>query len=192
MRKKINKKAFTLIEMLVVIAIIGVLASIVAISIGTANSKSRDARRKSDLDSVNKALNAYSVDNFNKYPICDSYSSWVTRGGDTRENPCWCITTNANSTLLKNALVTGNYLPVMPLDPQDEELPCGGPPPQRECAGLSYSDNRGYIYGSDNSDRYILGTNLEIGGQAYTYSGMGGYSGAADNYHGNYQIRVGW
>ncbi len=58
---------FTLIELLVVIAIIGVLASIVMVSLSTARGKGRDARRISDIKSIQLALEEYYNDNL-KYP----------------------------------------------------------------------------------------------------------------------------
>lgn len=60
-RSTINDKlkGFTLIELLVVIAIIGVLATFIVASFSNAQARSRDARRKSDLDAVKKALSIY-------------------------------------------------------------------------------------------------------------------------------------
>ncbi len=51
-----NNKGFTLIEMLVVIAIIGLLSSVVVIGLGGARSKARDARRIADVRSIQSAL----------------------------------------------------------------------------------------------------------------------------------------
>lgn len=52
-----NKRSgFTLIEMLVVIAIIGLLASIVVVGLGGSRAKARDAKRISDLHSIQTAL----------------------------------------------------------------------------------------------------------------------------------------
>ncbi|MDD4937700.1 MAG: prepilin-type N-terminal cleavage/methylation domain-containing protein [Candidatus Shapirobacteria bacterium] len=54
-----NKKGFTLVELLVVISIMGILTVVVSSSFRTIQMKSRDARRKSDLSSISKALNMY-------------------------------------------------------------------------------------------------------------------------------------
>lgn len=50
-----NKKAFTLIELLITIAIIGVLASIVLTTINFARNKAKDASFKGSASSVYKA-----------------------------------------------------------------------------------------------------------------------------------------
>lgn len=51
-----KKKGFTLIELLVVISIIGILAAFIVASFTSAQAKSRDARRKADLDALKKSL----------------------------------------------------------------------------------------------------------------------------------------
>lgn len=64
--KKYNK-GFTLIELLVVIAIIGILSSVVLVSLGTARSKGSDAAIKSDLSGVRSQAEVYASDNGNTY-----------------------------------------------------------------------------------------------------------------------------
>lgn len=61
------KKGFTLIELLVVITIIAILTAIGVASYSTINQRSRDAKRKSDLEQVRSALEMYRTDN-GSYP----------------------------------------------------------------------------------------------------------------------------
>jgi prepilin-type N-terminal cleavage/methylation domain-containing protein len=61
-------KGFTLIELLTVIAIIGILASIVLVSLSAAEAKGRDAKRISDVKNIQLALAEYYNDN-GMYPL---------------------------------------------------------------------------------------------------------------------------
>ncbi|MFC1711955.1 type IV pilin protein [Patescibacteria group bacterium] len=63
-----NKKGFTLLELLIVIAIIGILVSIGTVSYTRAQRKSRDSRRQGDLKAVQNALEQYYSDNDGDYP----------------------------------------------------------------------------------------------------------------------------
>lgn len=67
--KKINQKGFTLIELMVVIAIIGLLSSIVLASLTEARSKARDSKRVSEMRNVEKALQIYALNNNGAVPI---------------------------------------------------------------------------------------------------------------------------
>ncbi len=71
-----KEKGFTLIELLVVVAIISLLASVVMASLSSARSKSRDAKRKSDLHQIQNALALYYNTN-GSYPVARSFSAWA-------------------------------------------------------------------------------------------------------------------
>jgi len=58
-----SKRAFTLIEVLTVIAIIGILASITGYVYNSAMKRSRDTTRKTDLDTIKNGLEQYYLDN---------------------------------------------------------------------------------------------------------------------------------
>ena len=57
------KKGFTIIELLIVIAIIVILAGLVLTNIQGAQAKARDANRLGDIDSVSTALEIFHNDN---------------------------------------------------------------------------------------------------------------------------------
>jgi prepilin-type N-terminal cleavage/methylation domain-containing protein len=63
-----NKKGFTLIELLVVIAIIGLLSTLAVVSLNSARGKARDARRISDVKTVQTALELYKSDHGEQLP----------------------------------------------------------------------------------------------------------------------------
>lgn len=67
MKKSNPKKGFTLIEVLIVVSIIGLLASTVLVGLGGFRSRGRDARRIQDLKSLQNGLELYYARN-NQYP----------------------------------------------------------------------------------------------------------------------------
>ena len=56
----LNKnKGFTLLEMLIVLGIIAVILSVLTVSFSTTQKKSRDAKRKGDIKSIQNSLEQY-------------------------------------------------------------------------------------------------------------------------------------
>lgn len=97
-----NQKGFTLIELLVVISIIGLLASVVLVSLNGARVKARDVKRIADLKQMQTALALY-YDTNNAYPNCPS---WVYSLNDANWAGC-----------LGAALQP--YLSKLPVDPKN-------------------------------------------------------------------------
>ena len=70
----LKPRGFTLIELLIVITILGVLAGMIMTSYGKAQEKSRDSRRKTDVDAIRKSLELAKQDTPGAYyyPVCTS------------------------------------------------------------------------------------------------------------------------
>jgi len=94
-----KKKGFTLIEMLIVITIIALLASMILVGMGGARAKARDSRRIADLHNVQNALELYYAKNGN-YPV-----------GTYNDSTSW----DAFRTTLTGAGIGVNQVPKDPL-----------------------------------------------------------------------------
>ncbi len=65
--KNNNKLGFTLVELLIVIAIFALIANVTMISLGKARRESRDAQRMSDVSQLRSALHLFSLE-YGEYP----------------------------------------------------------------------------------------------------------------------------
>jgi prepilin-type N-terminal cleavage/methylation domain-containing protein len=128
-----RREGFTLIEMLIVIAIIGILASIVLVGLGPIQRQGRDTRRQGDLRQVQTALELY----FNR---CSHYPGGANCEPATGGAVSW-------DTLSDTLTSAGIGVSQIPNDPSSN----GG-----EIA------NRNYRYATDsNGTTYVLQAVLE-------------------------------
>lgn len=72
-----KEKGFTLIEILIVVAIIGLLTSIILVGLGSFRARGRDARRIADLRETQNALELYYAKN-QAYPSAASWADLAT------------------------------------------------------------------------------------------------------------------
>lgn len=72
-------KAFTLLELLIVIGIIGVLMALATVAYSSAQIGGRNARRKQDVIAIQNALEQYYSANSFKYPVgsCTAASTYL-------------------------------------------------------------------------------------------------------------------
>lgn len=101
-----SQNGFTLIEIIVVIAIISVLAAIVAGNVRPILAKARDARRIEDMAIIRKALDMYFTDN-GYYP--PSSCGWDCNGYNYSTNSTWQTLENYLSPYI-------SHLPVDPIN----------------------------------------------------------------------------
>ncbi|MEK7550714.1 MAG: prepilin-type N-terminal cleavage/methylation domain-containing protein [Patescibacteria group bacterium] len=95
-----NYNGFTLIELLVAISIIGVLIGLSLIGLSGARESARDARRKTDIESIRSGLEMYKAD-CNNYPASPLSTSLIGDG-----TPSACAVANI-------------YISSVPKDPAD-------------------------------------------------------------------------
>jgi len=87
---KTNQKGFSLIELIIVIAIIGIIATLTIAFMSGARQKGRDARRDRDTHEIRTALGLYATDN-GRYPDTNNFTD-----------------------------IAPTYISIMPIDPTNE------------------------------------------------------------------------
>ncbi|MDO8513304.1 MAG: TIGR03790 family protein [bacterium] len=87
---KLNKKAFTLIELLIVISLIGILAALIIVGLRAARFKAFDVKKKGDISQINRTLEAYAAEHEESYPISysDNGSCTASNSEKISDNSC--------------------------------------------------------------------------------------------------------
>lgn len=117
-----NRQGFTLVELLIVIAVIGIVAGTILIAINPLAQvqKGRDAKRKSDIKQIAEALRQYKAAT-GTYPQennCDTSVGMHNLAAPCPPNPLqsdWDKTSQYGH--LYNQLIGGGYLKILPKDP---------------------------------------------------------------------------
>lgn len=107
---------FTLIELLVVITIIGILASIVLVSLGSARVKARDTRRIADIKQIALAIEFY-TDQYRHYPPITGATTVAERWQKLSE----CLSANPNCTDNTDGFQVISAAPLDPLSSGEYE-----------------------------------------------------------------------
>ena len=77
-----NEQGLTLIELLVILAIIGLVGTLAAVEVNSARERSRDFKRLNDVTQVQASLEDYFIEN-NEYPAGDGMPL-----GDSAQSTC--------------------------------------------------------------------------------------------------------
>lgn len=164
-----RRKAFTLIELLIVIAIIGILISISVVGWVSVSQRGRDSTRKSDLTRLKQALQQMYSDQ-RIYPRFDSTSGHIY-GASWQLNPSGAVGCRHNMNV-DNLGLPQRYLADIPRDPKDTFDYSG----VDNCNELVEGQASRYIYltpsvgtaaPSENPTAFVLmGTLERVGGEA--------------------------
>lgn len=137
-----KRNGFTIVELLIVIVVIGILAAITIVAYNGIQTRGRDASRSADVNTIQKALSLYYVDE-GRYP-----------------NACGTAGSSCNSSALTNYLVP-KYIQKMPADSTSATT----------YSYVTNTDGDGYgmrILYEKGTCRYLIGSNTS----ASWYSGV--------------------
>lgn len=158
MKRKITSYGFTLVELLVVMAILGILTVITLGNFRTSQIKARDAQRKSDLRQTANALEAYYNDHAG-YPLGDTNGKMLACGceGTGGDDPCdWDDDLGVREFCDENNTV---YMTKVPGDPT------GDPHYYYRSNGIYYQ-----LYANlENSNDPEASLSLTLGGENYNF-----------------------
>lgn len=137
----VKQKGFTIVELLIVIVVIGILAAITIVAYNGVQQRARDAERRSEMASVEKALQMYFIDNAS-YPTCSNtvYVPGTASGS--------CHLSSIASSLVPKYM---NSLPTDPLNSGNDVYQYA----------YGYRKQGATSFTGDQSNNFITGMHLE-------------------------------
>ncbi len=106
-----QKQGFTLIELLVVISIIGLLASVVLVSLSSSRIKARNSRRVSDINQISKAMELFFNASYS-YPTSNTGISLTQLGPISGSAAACGVTAGCVNNLIPNYMLKVPVAPV--------------------------------------------------------------------------------
>ncbi|MGE5327788.1 MAG: type II secretion system protein [Thiobacillus sp.] len=119
---KKQNKGFTLIEVLLVVAIIAILAGIVIIAVNPSKQlgDSRNAQRRADVNTIINAVYQYTLDHNGSLPTTSPAISTISTAVCTTAGSC------GSYVDLSDLTTNGKYLVSIPKDPSNPAAPSSG------------------------------------------------------------------
>jgi prepilin-type N-terminal cleavage/methylation domain-containing protein len=159
-----KQPAFTIVELLIVIVVIGILATIAAVAYGNIAAGARDAQRLNGIRTIAQALELYYEEN-GRYPsgVCGSSCP-----SPKKIDGSWATTSDGSWGVLEAQLVP-KYISALPKDPKAS---LEGPAAIN--GGLNYDYVTGWVgsgCGTLAGQAYILAYTLESRTQKYEVAG---------------------
>jgi prepilin-type N-terminal cleavage/methylation domain-containing protein len=115
--KQKNDKGFTIIEVVLVLAIAALIFLMVFIALPALQRSQRDTQRKNDMGRVQTAVQNYQSNNRNTLPTFNQAfaNQYLTTGGDTFLDPAGAGTANGTATTYQfsasTSTLTGTFSP---------------------------------------------------------------------------------
>jgi type II secretion system protein G len=149
----LNKRGFTIVELLVVIVVIAILAAITIVAYNGVQQRGRDSNRKSSVAAIQKALELYHIDN-GGYPTCTANVTYVPGGA---RNACYTDSAGFIGSLVPK------YIQKVPQDPT-------GTGDFRFYYVFGSKKSTDTVYLASSDDNYVIGVHYESQGGPYVAS----------------------